>query len=160
MWDVALVNRPYKFLDPQTFDKRRATGLHLISGNVYYTVTNDPVPATDDTVEPKAYLQIYPYPASTTTLRGLYRKQEEDLVADGDIPVIPREHRLALLYIAEWLLAVKLKQPPDVVRNYETKAQSAIVELDKMYTFSEEDPEDLTLQRADVFGPLEYDFPI
>ena len=157
LYDTVRPLSVYDYKDPIEFDRIRSRMYSGIYSKHYYTITAYPVDPYADTSDPVFYLNLYPYPETKFRIKGIYHRDVKNLTADGDIPVIPRKHRLVVQYVASWLLAIKLKEPVDVVRNYMLKVESGLKDMMNTYSFSEDEEQisSLSLEQG-----LPYDFPI
>ena len=70
-----------------------------------YTIVSDPLKTSD-----RRFLMIYPYYSDRQVIRAQYHGDVPQLVADGDIPLIPRQDRLTLFYVAGWFVATHQKE--------------------------------------------------
>lgn len=97
-----------RYQDPEKFQRNEHRQTPALLNNLRYTVVRDPLD-----LEERKYLRVYPYIADRRIIRLSYYRDIPKLVADGDIPIIPRSDRMVLWYAAAWFVG-QLNDEQDV----------------------------------------------
>jgi len=139
--NVSSLKNNLSYIVPNEYDQKRWSlrGLNL---KQYYTITQSPI-SESDAASPKYFIALLPFPTEATLLRGIYYKDIPDLVNDTDITPLPRKHRLVILYIAQWFVAVHMKKEQDTVDHYKELALGTLLEFGAHYETAS------TLERED-----------
>jgi hypothetical protein len=118
---------------PLVFDKvkreRNLVGLQ----DFIYTVKPDPLGLKDN-----KFLVVYPFISTQMTLHGNYWRSVPKLVEDDDVPIIPRDDRIALLHAAYWFMAVHLKVEAETINFYMQQALSSLTNMGEAYDLSDD----------------------
>lgn len=137
LFDISL-NKRILPRTPEQFDEIRYYRNIIAGIDAIYTVTKDPFPESNAAWSPNLFLSIYPYPGDRKTIRGRYVADVQDLVADGDVPLLPRNHRHVIFWIAAWQLAMKYKEVSQI-REYRNTADEFLQELLTQYGLEADD---------------------
>jgi len=128
-------------------DQRIATGL-----THRYAITKDPLPEGNSAYSTRLFLLLYPYPGERKTIRGKYLANHQTLAADGDIPLVPQNDRDIIFQVANWKMAMKLKDASQIAA-YKAVADEALSDMLRFYDLAADETEDVELERIDI-GPV------
>ena len=127
-----LANPRLTFKTPTEFDAIRRANLNLTLRDSFYTVTQDPLDSIDN-----KYLWVYPYLAQRDVLRIRYWQDPPKLVANGDIPVVPRIDRPVLLSAAMWYIA-QWQKDVELVAFYKAEALEGLERMTQEYELTDD----------------------
>jgi hypothetical protein len=68
----------------------------------------------------------------------IYTVKVPKLVEDDDVPIIPRDDRIALLHAAYWFMAVHLKVEAETINFYMQQALSSLTNMGEAYDLSDD----------------------
>lgn len=128
-------------------DQRIATGL-----THRYSVTKDPLPEGNSAYSQRLFLLLYPYPGERKTIRGKYVANHQTLAADADVSLIPQNDRDIIFRVANWEMAMKLKDASQIAA-YKSIADEALGDMLRFYDFTADETEDVEFERIDI-GPV------
>jgi hypothetical protein len=128
-------------------DQRLAVGTERV-----YAVTKDPFPEGNVNFSDRLYLGVYPYIGERKTLRGIYVADVQDMTADGDVPLIPRNNREVIFWVAAWQLALSLKETAQA-EAYKGLADEALQDMLREYELAVDQTRDSSPFINDI-GPV------
>lgn len=132
LYDTSLLySRMTQVSIPKLESIRREQAI-AIGTSMVYAVAKDPLVEADANFSDRLYLVVYPYPGARTTFRGKYLADVQDMTADGDTPLIPRNNREVLFWVAAWQLAAKYKESSQL-EFYKTTADEQLTRMSREY---------------------------
>jgi len=128
-----------RYKDPYKLEELRLRGLSRGSIRRYYTVVSDPLPSSHANSVKAPFLLVYPYPASQTTLRGLYFFDFQNMAVTADISFIPRKNRPVIVSAAAWLISTSIGDSR--VDEFKAQTISELEEMGSESSFADDDEE-------------------
>lgn len=144
--DDQLDNTLY-YRHPTLFEREvKAKRLSSIISPIYSVVV-DPMGLTS-----KKYLTVFPYYTDRQTIYVKYFADAKKLIADDDVPDVPRSDRFVVLYASLWF-AAQWQKDMELLAFYRDGALNELERMTKEYQLSDDITESLPMT-PDVPGPV------
>ncbi len=151
-YDVSLVaGRSIKRTQLQ-FEELRRNQAIAVGTNTVYAIGKDPLGEGHADYSNNLFIAIYPYPGSRSTFRGKYVVDVQDLVADADVCIMPRNHREVIFWVAAWQIALKYKESAQI-QTYKEIADEALKDMLAEHDLAVDRSEDMSPFRTNI-GPV------
>ena len=153
LYDVADLTSPVIQRTSIELEELRRHQQISVGAGLVYAVEKDPFPEGHTNYSDDLFLLPYPYPGKRTTLRGKYVADNQQLSGDTDVPLIPRNHRDVIQYVAAWRLAMTFREGSQL-REYKAVADEAIKDLLHEYDFAVDKTSDVEAY-SQLIGPVD-----
>lgn len=133
---------------PTTFEREvRANRLATIIDRIYSVVV-DPL-----NLSSRKYLALYPYFNTRNVLHLKYFGDAKKLVADSDVPDVPRSDRFVVWYASAWFVA-QWQKDATMIPVYRDSALNELERMTKEYQLSNDITEHMPADSGASLGPV------
>lgn len=122
-----MIYRHPSLLEREIRDNKLATSLNRL-----YTAVVDPL-----NISSRKFILVFPYFTGRNVLHVKYWGDAKKLIADADVPDIPRSDRFVLFYAASWFVA-QWQKDTDMVSFYRDGALNELERMTKEYQLSDD----------------------
>lgn len=145
---------PLNYIHPTLFERALRDKKFTAQSRNIYSIVSDPLGLTTN-----KFLALYPFVIDRQVYHLKYFGDAKKLVADYDVPDIPRSDRFVVLYAAGWF-AAQWQKDNELLTYYRDSALNELERMTKEYQLSDDMTEDISQTDTDsntiLRGPSTY----